>query len=137
MTTVLPGGRGRLLLWSPVALLLGFEFYLSSQSKLPEIPFASGIPGFDKIEHAGFFFLVGLLAVRAARFCEGWAGWRTALTLLPGALGWGVLDEFHQSFVPGRSVEAGDVAADVAGVLLAVLVGEHLWRLLRMDRVLR
>ncbi len=137
MTAVSPLGRGRLILWSPVVLLVGFEFYLSSQSMLPEIPFVGRLSGFDKIEHAGYFFLVGLLAVRAARFYEGWAAWRTALTLLPGALALGVLDEFHQSFVPGRSVEAGDVAADVAGVLLALLVGERLWRLVRMDRVLR
>ncbi len=135
--TLSPGSRARLLHWSPVALLLAFDFYLSSQSTLPEIPFSRGVPSFDKIEHAGFFFLVGLFAVRAARFFEGWDARRTAFTLLPGALVWGILDEFHQSFVPGRSVEAGDVAADVAGVLLAVLFGRALWRLLGMDRTVR
>jgi VanZ family protein len=137
MTGASRGLRIRLLLWGPVALLLAFEFYLSSQSKLPEIPFAGGIPQFDKVEHAGFFFLLGLVAVRAARFGEAWTARRTALTLLGSALVWGVLDEFHQSFVPGRSVEAADVVADVTGVLLAVLVGERFWRFLRMDRVVR
>jgi VanZ family protein len=135
VTAVSPAGRERLLLWSPVVLLLAFEFYLSSQSALPSVPLFGGIPQFDKVLHAGTFFLVGLLAVRAARFLEEWTPRRTAWTLLPVGLGWGLLDEFHQSFVPGRSVEAGDVAADVAGVLLAVLAGERLWRLFRLHRV--
>jgi VanZ family protein len=132
-----PGAGARALLWSPVALLLGFEFFLSAQSKLPEVPLAGSLPGFDKVEHASYFFLVGLLAVRAARFLEGWSPRRIAWTLLPAALAWGLLDEFHQSFVPNRSIEAADVAADVAGVLLAVLVGERVWKLLGLDRVRR
>ena len=41
------------------------------------------------------------------------------------ALLWGCLDEFHQSFVPGRDVEIADVVADTAGVALAVAVGER------------
>jgi VanZ family protein len=137
MTLGDPSARARLVLWSPVVLALAYEFYLSSQSSLPALPLSDILPNFDKAEHAVYFFLTGLLAVRAARYGETWSSRETAAILLFGALVWGVLDEFHQSFVPGRSVEAGDVAADVAGVLLAVLVGEHLWRLLRMDRVLR
>ena len=137
MTAAPPAGRARLLLWSPVVLLLALEVYLSSQSSLPEIPLAGGIPNFDKVEHAGYFFLVGLLAVRAARFSEEWTPRRTVWTLLPLALAWGILDEFHQSFVPGRSVEVGDVVADVAGVALALLAGERLWRLFRLHSVRR
>jgi VanZ family protein len=30
---------------------------------------------------------------------------------------YGVTDEFHQSFVPGRSADAYDLAADAAGAL--------------------
>jgi VanZ family protein len=120
-----------------VVLLLAFEFYLSSQSTLPSIPLTEGLPQFDKVLHAGYFFVTGLFAVRAVRFGEGWSARRTAAVLLACALAWGVLDEFHQSFVPHRSVEALDVAADVAGVALAVLLGERVWRLLRLDWVPR
>jgi VanZ family protein len=121
----------RALLWAPVALLLGFEFYLSSQSRLPSIPLH--LPHLDKLEHAAYFFLTGAVAVRAARFGERWSRVRTAVILLAAALLWGCSDEYHQSFVPGRDVEAADVAADVTGVLLAVLLAESLWIRLKLD----
>lgn len=35
---------------------------------------------------------------------------------------YGVSDEFHQSFIPGRSVSGADLMADFVGGLLAVLV---------------
>ncbi|MGD9948242.1 MAG: VanZ family protein [Desulfobulbus sp.] len=43
---------------------------------------------------------------------------------------YGITDEFHQSFVPGRSVSGADVAADVAGGLLAAILflGWHWYR---------
>ena len=137
MTVPAPGVRARLLVWSPDALLLALQFFLSSQSKLPEIPLAGGLPGFDKVEHAFYSFLVGMFAVRATRFLERWPPRRTFWTLLLAATAWGLLDEFHQSFVPGRSVEAGDVVADVAGMLVALFAGERIWTLLGMDRVRR
>ncbi|MFH1572963.1 MAG: VanZ family protein, partial [Acidobacteriota bacterium] len=34
---------------------------------------------------------------------------------------YGVIDEVHQYFVPGRHATAHDVAADAAGALLALL----------------
>ena len=34
----------------------------------------------------------------------------------------GVLDEAHQSFVPGRTVSAGDLALDLAGSACALLI---------------
>jgi VanZ family protein len=118
--------RRPLLLWAPVALLLAYEFYLSSQSHLPSVPLH--LPQSDKLLHASYFFLTGALAVRAARFGQGWSRRRTAITLLLGALLWGAVDELHQSFVPGRDVEAADVVADVTGVLIATLVSEKIWR---------
>jgi len=116
--------RRRVLLWAPVALLLAYEFYLSSQSHLPSVPVH--LPHLDKLLHASYFFLTGAFAVRAARG-EGWSRGRTAALLLVAGLAWGISDEYHQSFVPGRDVEAADVAADVAGVLLATLFSGWIW----------
>ena len=120
--------RSRVLLWAPVVLLLGYEFFLSTRppSDLPDLG-----PWFrekDKVEHALYFFLTGLLAVRAARLGEGWGRARTAVFLLLAAVLWGCSDEVHQSDTPGRSVEIGDVVADVAGVALAVAFGERILR---------
>ncbi|HQR46079.1 MAG TPA: VanZ family protein [Thermoanaerobaculia bacterium] len=127
--------RARLVLWAPVALLLAFEAFLSSQSRLPDPGFS--FAGLDKLEHAGYLFLTGLLAVRAARFGEGWSRRRTASVLLLAALVWGSLDELHQSFVPMRSVEFADVLADTAGVVLAVIFGEWILRRTGLDRTVR
>jgi len=67
-------------------------------------------------EYAGLGFLFGLaLGARAARPFD-WrqiVAWSALLGLLYGAT-----DEIHQSFVPGRDAEFGDVAADTLGALL-------------------
>ncbi len=127
--------RARLLLWAPTLLLLLYETYLSAQSRLPGL--GIDIPQLDKLEHAGYFFLTGLMAVRAARFGERWSRARTATLLILLSVLWGCLDEIHQSFVPYRDVEIGDVVADTAGVALAVLFGEGLLRRAGLDRTVR
>lgn len=129
--------RGRLLLWAPVALLLGYEFFLSAQppSGMPDLG-----PWFwekDKVEHAVYFFATGLLAVRAARFGEGWSRGKTAVFLILAGLLWGCSDEIHQSFTPGRDVEIGDVLADTAGVALAVFFGEQILGRVGLGRTVR
>ena len=126
--------RARLLLWAPVVLLLAYEFFLSSRTGAEMPSLGPWFPSKDKAEHAVYFFLTGLCAVRAARFGEQWGRAKTAVFLLLGAVLWGCSDEIHQSFVPERDVEIGDVLADVAGVALAVTFGEGLLRRLGLDR---
>jgi VanZ family protein len=46
------------------------------------------------------------------------------------AAAYGVSDEFHQSFVPRRSVEAMDVAADTVGASIAAFV-LYAWDIIR------
>lgn len=120
------GASARLLLWLPVALMLAAQFALSSRSRLPQV--GPAFPGADKVQHAVWFLLLGLLAWRAARLGEGWGRGRSAATILLAAALWGVSDEWHQSHVPGRVPEAADVAADVVGTAAALLVAEPLLR---------
>lgn len=129
-----PLGR-RVFLWVPVVAMLVVQVVLSSRSQLPPLPLLRSLPASDKIAHAGWFFLLGLLAYRAARNGEGWSRRQTTLALVLGALLWGISDEVHQRFVPGRDVEAADVAADVAGAAVAVVVAEPLLRRLRLPPV--
>jgi VanZ family protein len=126
--------RARLLLWGPVAVALAYEFWLSSRTSSEMPALGPWFDGKDKVEHVLYFFLTGLLAVRAARFGEHWGRAKTAVLLILGAVLWGCSDEIHQSFTPERSVEIGDVLADTAGVVLAVGTGEFVLRRLGLDR---
>ncbi len=99
--------------WLPALAWAGTIFFLSSRSTLPDGP--DLIPHFDKVAHFSAYTLLGLLLAHAVR--------ATGLPLVAAvALGWlyGVSDEFHQSFVPGRNVDVWDWVADALGVLVGV-----------------
>lgn len=104
-------------LWIPPALLAGIIFVLSSISQVPGAGYVS-----DKLAHLVVFGALCFLTLRAAHggsrpLAPGPAALAFFLVLL-----WGVLDEVHQFFVPGRDASARDVAADALGAALAVLV---------------
>ncbi|MDR0786851.1 MAG: VanZ family protein [Gemmatimonadota bacterium] len=97
--------------WAPAILWAAVLYLLSSRSSLP-IP---GIPGIDKVGHFFAYLILGFLCARATS--------RLAVSpLFAVAAGWvyGALDEFHQSFVPGRDSSAGDWLADAVGVAVGV-----------------
>lgn len=70
------------------------------------------LPLLDKVAHALLFGVLAALLRYAGLSAQG---------AIVGAVAWGVLDEVHQAFVPGRSPELGDLAADTLGATLAVL----------------
>ena len=90
-------------------------FILSAQSSLPT---QSLFEGQDKLEHLLAYGLLGVLLSRSLRPMKVETWQRivliTALTTL-----YGISDEYHQSFVPGRDVSALDVLADGVGGFLA------------------
>jgi VanZ family protein len=82
-------------------------------------------PPVDKAIHMGAFgVLAFLLALGAGRRLQRHVLW--AIPVLGLVLG--ILDEFHQSFSPGRSVSLGDVAADFAGATVATFAWWLAWR---------
>ncbi len=112
-----------LLAWLPLLLWLGLIFYLSSRSTFPEppLPLVGGPwlrQHLSKLAHVTEYAILGALAYRAARTV------RTGRSLWVGVFIFGVvagaLDEFHQSFVPGRSARVTDVLIDSAGTFLAL-----------------
>jgi VanZ family protein len=91
-------------------------FYVSSLSTIPGPP--AGLT--DKHEHFFFFGVLGALTLRALANAE----WRriTLATVLGAMLitsAYGVSDEFHQRFVPGRDYEVLDMVADAIGAATA------------------
>lgn len=89
---------------------------------------APNIVGIDKIAHFFVFGLLGTLVARVPAVAD-WRGlglyWAVVLTSC-----YGITDEFHQSFTPGRSVELADWLVDTAGAALAVAIYAR-WRFYR------
>lgn len=106
--------------WLPVAAYCGLIFIQSSfpsPVKEPDIPFA------DKFLHMMGYALLGALFYRA--YGSLWFGgkhWRVALFSVLSAGFYGISDEIHQYFVPGRSADVMDAAADFVGAALGVLI---------------
>lgn len=107
--------RSFLTLWGPFLAALAIVFWLSSLSEVPGAHYF-----WDKLLHTVGYAGLGVLAMRA--FHGGFTPPRLAPTLCAAAavIMWGISDEFHQSFVPGRDASAWDVLADSVGFMLAV-----------------
>jgi VanZ family protein len=99
-------------------------FWLSANPEPPGTDL--GIAGADKAAHVVLFGGLGaLVAVGMRRSSRDYG--RKALFFVPVlfAGGYGVIDEIHQLWVPLRSFDPWDIAADVGGAMLAA------WALLR------
>ncbi len=79
-------------------------------------PIAVGlIPApWDKLAHAGVFALLAM----ALGYASGLRRLALLLLAFAGALGVGVVDEWHQLFLPGRSADLDDLTADAIGAAL-------------------
>ena len=102
--------------WLWPILLAGTIFIASGRSQVA----APDVPNVDKFAH---FFVYGLLGTLIARVpsVAGWRGLSVYWAVVIASV-FGISDEFHQSFTPGRSVEFADWAMDTSGAALAVFV---------------
>ena len=109
----------RLWIWTLPLALAGTAFWLSSQSTLPlgiQLPHPR-----DGFAHALEYAALALALDLAARW--SWPGlplYRRHLLLFIVLVLFGISDEFHQSFVPGRYAEVCDVLADALGGALGL-----------------
>lgn len=92
-------------------------YFISSQ---PGLHSDLGIRGLDKIIHAGAYgLLAGLWLITLPLGANGYPRRHIILAIGIASL-YGIVDEWHQSFVPGRVADIWDLAADVAGACIAV-----------------
>jgi VanZ family protein len=107
-------------LWGPVLFLMAVIFAASS------IPDLTRLPGdiSDKSGHSiGYAMLGGsLLRALAGGRLRG-VTWMRGLIAIVLATTYGVSDEFHQLFVPGRSADRYDVLADCVGATMGAAIG--------------
>ena len=93
-------------------------YWLSDQSTLPT---PRWFMHQDKVLHAGAYFVMAFLA---------WRGfihyikplWLVALISLFFCSLYGLFDEWHQSFIPGRTSDAADWVADTIGAATCILI---------------
>ncbi len=103
-----------------VGLALGYAgliFFLSAQSSFP-VP--KGIWTFDKVLHFTEYGVFAFLICRAIRPADLHSSKETSALVIAVILAslYGVSDEIHQYFVPGRSSEVLDAVADAAGSVM-------------------
>ena len=113
-------------LWGPVAVYMLAIFILSSQA---DVPLPRGLT--DKQGHSLGYLGLGVTVTRA---CVGGLGAPVSLShgLVAVALtiAYGMSDEWHQSFVPGRTADIMDLRADAAGAILGTAAC-WLWGIIR------
>ncbi len=123
--------RSRLI---DVGLALGYAgliVFLSAQSSFP-VP--NEIWTFDKVIHCVVYAGFAVLIARAVRDSARPSPWPAVIAVV-GAILYGMTDELHQSFVPGRSSDVHDVLADAVGAILgAAAFTFHSRRGLRVRR---
>lgn len=82
----------------------------------------------DKVNHFGGYGLLSVLLYLNMYFqnrIELFNKWPATFTVIIASI-YGILDEIHQMFVPGRSAEFLDWLADFGGSLTAVLITGYL-----------
>lgn len=100
----------------PMILVMGTIFFLSHQSG--DVVDIGYFPGIDKVAHC---LVYGLLAatVIVAHGQKARSNKPLMVSMLACVvcLLYGLSDEFHQSFIPGRFVSGGDILADMVGAV--------------------
>jgi len=116
--------RHAVLSWS---LLAAYCLLIFVQSSFPSPDMGPELPGQDKLIHLAAYAVLGVLACRAFATLPCLQG---AFVLFVAAfifaLVFGLSDEWHQSFVPGRMADGWDLLADAVGALLGA--GGYCWR---------
>jgi VanZ family protein len=114
-------------------LWAGLIFYLSHQ---PNVPVPQLFTMQDKVMHFTAYAILGFLGMGSVRaMAHGYRPEQAWLICLLVSL-YGISDEFHQYFIPGRMADVLDVVADIAGGLLGTWVMYYLVRLAARRRQL-
>jgi VanZ family protein len=107
--------------WAYAVVASAILFYLSS---IP-IRQPANVPYIDKVEHVTAYTILALAYYNVVSAGGRRAGWIVAIGAWMATVAYGISDEWHQSFVPGRTADVADALADAAGG--AVGIGLALW----------
>ena len=107
----------KLLKWVPAVVICSISVYLSSQPTIEKMP---SFWNADKLVHVVCF---GGLSFWVAFACNLKANSLKEIILPLSIVSiYGIIDEIHQSFTPGRSCSVFDWIADTVGAFLGALI---------------
>jgi VanZ family protein len=111
-----------------MAVIFGF----SARSTIPKPP---GLTP-EVISNLGHFSVYFVLAIVLWWGLDGWnlSPSRRLVIAFVIAVGYGVSDEWHQSFVPGRTPDIRDLAVDAAGAICGLLAARWVARHVAANR---
>jgi len=121
------GGLRRSWLWGPPLAYMALIFVLSAMPRPPVV-------GPDTLAHLAEYVPLGALLARALAGGAAEVTARTAGAAWLLATAWGLSDELHQMFVPGRHASLKDVAMDAAGAAIGAF---GLWMVARSPLLVR
>ncbi len=116
----------KILNWIALIAYCGLIYWLSSKEHIP-LPDVFNFQ--DKVLHAGAYFMMAVLSWRAFSHFQmplKTLAWSSVIFCSI----YGISDEWHQSFVSGRSSSAADWVADTIGAAVAVILLSRVRRLI-------
>ena len=122
----------RLLRWLPVLLWMALITYWSSQSSLPiDQPWIARLLRGQQhpLAHAAAFGVLAMLVRWAVEGTPGATLWAFLFSVMFGAV-----DEWHQSFTPGRAPDWKDLAVDAMAAAISVMCTDAVLQISRAWR---
>ncbi len=98
--------------WTPPLVWVALILVATSW---PSINVGPETLGFDKVFHFTAYAVFAGLSLRATLRPRDWG---TVVTVIVVVALFGAVDEWHQSFIPGRSMSLGDLIADSSGAVV-------------------
>lgn len=118
MSSVTSSPTATLLRFLPALGWAGGIFYVSDQPTLPEVPgLASTITSI--LGHFTVYFVLAILLWWALG-ALALSPWQRVTIAFAGTVLYGISDEWHQSFVPGRQPDVLDVITDAIGAAVGL-----------------
>lgn len=108
---------------APMLVVMGMIFYLSHQPG--DTLYLPAIPGIDKVCHLAVYALLALTVLWYFSSDRQQPPGMVVLQTILFCLIFGLSDEFHQSYIPYRSVSSFDLLADLAGASLVCGIWLH------------
>lgn len=113
-----PFWRSPVIRLAPTLFCMAAIFGLSSRSELPRPASISG-EAFSVMGHFGAYLVLAITLWWMLGMTRVWPRKRLLLAFA-GAVLYGVSDEFHQSFVPGRTPDIRDITTDAIGAIVGL-----------------